>query len=154
MGQNGAVLPTPAALREQSRIYRERARRTVEPTAKREIAAYAYALAQVAEALERNEGLSRSMTFDDYKRLLAQALERAEAIVRQALSIGKAYADARAQVRAWRVRAQELRMTADSFAVPSAQETLRRMAANYDRVADHAEARLFGDAAASQDEAG
>jgi hypothetical protein len=40
------------------------------------------------------------------------------------------------------MRAEELRTTADQFSVPSAQEALRRAAANYDKMADNAQARL------------
>lgn len=47
-----------------------------------------------------------------------------------------------ARIKAWRRRAEELRTTADNFVVPSAQEALRRAAANYDLTADAAEARL------------
>ena len=46
------------------------------------------------------------------------------------------------QVRAWRVRAEEIRTVADQFSVPSVQERLRQSAANLDAMADHAEALL------------
>jgi len=46
------------------------------------------------------------------------------------------------QIERWRARAQELRTAADRFAIPSAQDTLSRIAANYDALADDAEARL------------
>lgn len=45
-------------------------------------------------------------------------------------------------IRRWRARAEELRAVADQFTIPSAQEGLRRAAANYEKLADHAEARL------------
>jgi hypothetical protein len=47
-------------------------------------------------------------------------------------------------IKAWRVRAEELRATADQFAVPSVQDALRRIADSYDRLADQAEALLAG----------
>jgi hypothetical protein len=50
----------------------------------------------------------------------------------------------RRQIKAWRRRAAELRATADSFTVPSAQEALRQAATDLDAMADHAEAALTG----------
>lgn len=52
--------------------------------------------------------------------------------------------DQKTRIRAWRRRAEELRTTADNFVVPSAQESLRRAAANYDQRANHVEAMLEG----------
>jgi hypothetical protein len=136
MGRYDARLPSTIELRERSRSWRDAARKAVDPAAKREIAAYAFALAQVAEAMERDP---TSMTSDAFGRLVQEALERAGMIVHEVIDkIGRASADA-AKIRAWRMRAEELRTTADGFAVPSAQETLRRAAANYDRLADQAE---------------
>ena len=43
------------------------------------------------------------------------------------------------QVRHWRLRATELRTIAEQFSVPSAQDTLRRLAARCDQLADEAE---------------
>jgi hypothetical protein len=54
----------------------------------------------------------------------------------------------------WRMRAEELRATADQFEVPSAQESLRRAVANYDKLADHAEALLIGRPPMTEDKAG
>jgi hypothetical protein len=51
--------------------------------------------------------------------------------------------DQRAQIKVRR-RAEELRTTADQFEVPSARDTLRNAAANYDKMADNAEALLSG----------
>ena len=48
----------------------------------------------------------------------------------------RASADERTRIRALRMRAEELRATAAQFVVPSAQESLRRTAANYDRRAE------------------
>lgn len=53
-------------------------------------------------------------------------------------------ADNREDVRRWRLRAEELRALADQFLLPSAQDALRRAAANCDKLADAAEARLTG----------
>jgi hypothetical protein len=47
-------------------------------------------------------------------------------------------------IKRWRARAAELRAVADQFIVPSAQEVLQRAAANYEQLADNAEARLTG----------
>jgi hypothetical protein len=45
-------------------------------------------------------------------------------------------------IKRWRARAAELRAVADQFVVPSSQEVLHRAAANYEQLADNAEARL------------
>ena len=42
----------------------------------------------------------------------------------------------------WRMRAEQLRRTADQFVVPSAQDSLRRTADVFERRADFAEARM------------
>jgi hypothetical protein len=55
-------------------------------------------------------------------------------------------------IRALRMRAEELRAVADQFIVPSAQDSLRRAAANYDKLADHAAAQLAGRASYPHDE--
>ena len=44
--------------------------------------------------------------------------------------------DEHAQIKRWRLKAEVLRTAADQFAVPSGQESLRRAAANYERLAD------------------
>ncbi len=46
------------------------------------------------------------------------------------------------QVEGWRRRAEEIRTAAESFAVPSAKETMLRVARNYERLADDLERRL------------
>jgi hypothetical protein len=43
------------------------------------------------------------------------------------------------QVKHWRLRATELRSIAEQFTVPSAQDTLRKLAARCDELADQAE---------------
>jgi hypothetical protein len=48
------------------------------------------------------------------------------------------------QIKRWRQRAEELRTVADQFVIPSARETMRRTASNYERLADNAEALLEG----------
>jgi hypothetical protein len=48
------------------------------------------------------------------------------------------------QIKRWRQRAEELRTVADQFVIPSAGETMRRTANNYERLADNAEALLEG----------
>jgi DNA invertase Pin-like site-specific DNA recombinase len=78
-----------------------------------------------------------------YARLLANALKkRTRDIIRLEITgeQGQVAIAPRSQIRAWRMRAEELRTTADQFAVPSAQEALRRAAANYDKMADNAAA--------------
>lgn len=48
------------------------------------------------------------------------------------------------QINRWRARAEELRTIANQFEMWSAQESLRRTAANCDKLADHAEGLLPG----------
>jgi RNA polymerase sigma-70 factor, ECF subfamily len=43
------------------------------------------------------------------------------------------------QVRRWRLRAEEIRTNAEQFKNPTARQSLERAAANYERMADHAE---------------
>jgi hypothetical protein len=51
-------------------------------------------------------------------------------------------ADTREAINGWRKRAEEVRTLAERFVIPSHQETLRRVAASYERLASDAEARL------------
>jgi hypothetical protein len=147
----GIVLPTPQTLREQSQAYREAAQRA-EGDASRILASYALVLAQVAEAAEREGGHIAPAKADSYGHLLASALSYdLRQLVKKVVSRSKAV-DMRSQVVAWRMRAEELRTTADQFEVPSAQESLRRAAANYEKIADHAEALLTGQRPAVKEE--
>jgi hypothetical protein len=67
---------------------------------------------------------------------------------------GRATANARDQITRWRTRAQEMRNVAEQFDVPSAQDGLRRAAANCEKMADHAEALLAGPPPAESQGAG
>lgn len=136
------MLPTPAELRERSRIHREAAKQA-EGAVKRELANYAMMLAQIAEGIEREGADAPAERLERYKRALTRVLSaRARRLVRERLNGHRVGVDARVQIKAWRLRAEELRSTADQFEVPTAQEALRRAAANYDKMADHAEALL------------
>jgi type VI protein secretion system component VasA len=48
-------MATPAALREQSRLYMEAARKELAPHLKRLLESHAFALAQLAEKIEREQ---------------------------------------------------------------------------------------------------
>jgi hypothetical protein len=48
------------------------------------------------------------------------------------------------RIRQWRMKATELHAIADQMKDSSAQDSLRRTARSYDRIADAAEARLSG----------
>jgi hypothetical protein len=150
------MLPSPVQLREQSRIYREAAREATGAEAKRHLAAYAFALAQIAEAIGREK---RGANTERFERMLTdalgQVLEVAPSELRAIVDRGeqRAAAAQRDRIKVWRARAEELRTTADNFTVPSAQESLRRAAANYDSLADEAEAKLAG-RRAPKDQAG
>jgi hypothetical protein len=139
------MLPTPVELRERSKVYLNAARAAVRADARRQLAAYAFILAQVAECMECDETNAR---VDELGRVLNDALRLA---LRVAPSELRAIADAATQraiaadrdrIKRWRNRVEELRATADQFTVPSAQVSLRRAAANYEKLADDAEARL------------
>jgi hypothetical protein len=143
----GAMLPTPVELREQSRLFRKAADEAVNLATKRRLAAYALAVAQIAEKIEREEVPGEPMPgirAEHYQRLLAKALDEGRRQVAAQPKERRADPTAQRQVARWRARAEELRTTADEFTVPSAQESLRRAAANYERLADEAEALLTG----------
>jgi len=145
------MLPSPAELCERSRFYLEAARDTTDTEAKRRFAACALILAQVAEAIERNKGAADANAAG-LARVIADALataREAPSDERRAVTVAIAARevvtpDPHADIRAWRLRAAELRATADQFAVPSAQESLRRTATNYERRADMVEAAMAG----------
>jgi hypothetical protein len=129
------MLPTPGELREQSRRFRDVAYKAATSDLKRRLATDALVLAQIAEAIER-EGVVQGVKAERYRRLLAEVLgEEPRAMTAPGV---------RDRIMQWRMRAVALRTTADEFEVPSAQESLRRAAADYDRLADDAEAVLTG----------
>lgn len=132
----------PAELRERSRRCREAARRAVDVETKRRFAAEAFAAAQRAEALER-EVDSKAATVERHVGPLAQTLSNKTGRISKALT-GEPQTpeDLRRQIKAWRMRAEELRTVAEQFLVPSVQESLRRAADNYDTLAGNAERRL------------
>lgn len=151
------MLPSPAELREQSAFYRDAAREAATTETKQRLAAYSLILAQVAEAIERNK---QSAEVEHLRRILADALVtllqtplgelESAAIAARDRGVG----DARSRIKAWRMRAEELRTTADHFVVPSAQESMRRAAANYEQMADRAEAMVTGKPKAPGEKAG
>jgi hypothetical protein len=153
------MLPSPVELRELSERIRAAVPHARTGEMKQLLAGHAFRLAQVAEQLERDSGLDpyvAKVNAARYEYLLGQALDDAtRRMVEKLLAENTADLDKqRSQMRAWRRRAEELRTTADNFTIPSAQESLRRAAANYDRMADHAEALLAGRRPAARDETG
>jgi hypothetical protein len=147
-------LPTPLELREHSRRYQEAARKAEDAATKRQLAGHALALAQIAEALAHEGEALRPAKIELYNGLLAGPLsEKVRQIVEELLNKSKPR-PVRSQIKAWRMRAEELRTTADGFVVPSAQDSLRRAAANYDALADQAEAVLAGCPPLPEDQAG
>jgi hypothetical protein len=141
MDFEGRMPPTPAKMRERSRHYRKAARNAVDLATKRKFAAKAFALAQVAEAIEREGESDRSAKIERYARLLSEVLNERSPYIREPLD-HRELTTAQREIKAWRIRAEELRATADQFEVPSAQEALRRASTNYDKLADQAEALL------------
>lgn len=141
------MLPTPVELREQSRLFRKAANAALNLATKRRLAAYALAVAQIAEKIEREEPSGapvQGMKAEYYQRLLAQALDEGRRQLEVQPKEPRADLKAQRQVTRWRLRAEELRTTADQFTVPSAQVSLRHAATNYERLADEAEALLTG----------
>jgi hypothetical protein len=145
------MLPTPAELRDLSHRLRQAACKATDIGTKRRLSEHALALAQVAEQIDQeipNCDFVRGANITLYKRVLAQALdERTQSMVRSLLGEENQAIDKRQdEIRAWRMRAEELRSVADQFPLPSAQESLRRAAANYDTLADYVAAQLAGGA--------
>lgn len=144
------MLPSPTEMRELAERIRGAVGQARSEEMKQSLAGHAFRLAQVAEQLERTEvtidALVRRSHIERYERLLADALdERTRRTVEALLVEENAARDKEwRQISAWRRRAAELRATADQFTVPSAQEALRRAAANIETMADHAEALLVG----------
>jgi len=152
------VLPSPAELRERSRVYLEAARDATDSETKRRFAA-AFVAAQVAEAIEHDEQGANAHTIR-LARVIADALAAALGARSNAphddgiTAEERAKSDLRARIKWLRMRAHELRATADNFVAPSAQEPLRRAAANYEEMAEHAEALLTGKPRAPGEKAG
>jgi hypothetical protein len=137
--------PRPVELRAEASRYLEAARLAEGADTKRQLASYALAFAQVAEAMERDVESSLPAKTARYEQLLERALGgSARQLAERLLARQQADTDARRRIKAWRLRAEELRTTADSFETSSAQEALRRAAENYDTMADQAEALLNG----------
>src|SRR5690242_10396144 len=81
------MLPTPVELREHSRRYREAARKIDDAATKRQLAGHALALAQIAEALEREGEATRPAKIEHYEGLLAGPLgEKVQQIVDELLN--------------------------------------------------------------------
>lgn len=111
------IVSTPAELREEARLLIKAARNEIDIRAKRRLAGRAFALAQQAEMTERAASAGATPS-------------------------ARTPGSRPDQFRRWRDRANELRMIADQARLPETQDTLRRVAANYDRLADDAEAKL------------
>ena len=146
-----AMLPSPAELRELSDRIRQAAPKAQTEEMRVMLAGHASLLAAVADRLDRDHGADaavRQANIERYTRLLAGALDEStrntvEALLAQENATQE---QRRGQIEAWRRRAAELRVTADNFPVPSAQEALRRAATDLDAMADDAEAVLTGKA--------
>jgi hypothetical protein len=143
------MLPAPAELRTLADDFRQAVQKVTIAELKQWLAGHALRLAQVAEQIEREGSLAafvRAANIERYERLLAETLDpRTRATVCALLSQeNDAVGKHRREIRAWRMRAEEIRTTADNFEVPSVKASLRTAADNYDRMADHAEALLAG----------
>ena len=78
------------------------------------------------------------------------ARPRSHAVPTSSSESEEADRDRREKIRRWRLRAEEIRMSAEQFADRSARRSLERAAANYDRMADHAESLRVGAALKSK----
>jgi DNA-binding response OmpR family regulator len=108
-----------------------------------------------------DEALSKPFRVDEFKQRVATLVRIVEALpAARGTSSDKLHAAVageerdRACIRAWRMRAEELRTSADSFVEPAAREWLRRAAANYKRMADRGEALLTDKPMAPGEKAG
>jgi hypothetical protein len=145
------MLPSLAELRERSRFHRDAAREATDTETRRRHAACAFLLAQIAEAIERDkEGAQANAV--QLARMIADAVAAAGGAPPTA--IAREINHERSRISGWRMRAEELRATADRFNVPSAQASLRRAAENYERRADIAEAVLEGKPTTPDEKAG
>jgi hypothetical protein len=142
------MLPSLAELRARSRFYRDAARDATDAETKHRRVDCAFVFAQVAQVIEGDEHRAHANA-GQLARMLAEVLTaargasnflRTEAVA----ATERAISDERAGIGAWRIRAEKLRATADQFTVPSAQESLRRVAADYDESAKNVEAMSEG----------
>lgn len=140
------MLPTPEELREQSRIFRDAARKAATPNLKRRLAQYALSIALAAETVERGGQIPDAVlvALREQQHLLAQALDDGAPVPPAPPSKPETVPNIQDQIRQWRVRAEELRLTADQFQVPSAQDALRNAALNYLMMADNLESQICG----------
>jgi hypothetical protein len=74
------MLITPAQLRHQSFLCRQAVEKEATPEIKRMLASHAFALAQLAEKIERNE-LATKSNIEHYRRMLGQAPDAARRII-------------------------------------------------------------------------
>jgi hypothetical protein len=58
------------------------------------------------------------------------------------------------RIKRWRQKAEELRTIADQLTSPSTKQMMRRVAADYEKLADDGEARVSGQPPASSEKAG
>jgi len=154
------MLPSPAELRDLSERMRAAVPSARTDEMKRLLANHASLLARVADDLERNaatvDPLLRRANVERYERLLATLTdERTRRVIQELLEEENAALDKeRRQIRAWRLRAEELRASADQFEDGLARTSLYRAADNLDRMADHSEALLMGFPRAPGEKAG
>ena len=153
------MLPSATELRERSRFYREGARDATDTETKRRLSECAFVLAKVAETIERDEQ-GANANADRLARLIVDALgvvrgPRSNQLYASGMTAAeRAIADQRARIKRWRIKAEEVRTVADQFGVPSARESMRRVATNYDQLANDAEAMLEGRPSAPRENAG
>jgi len=147
--------PTPAELRELSRRVLIAAK-TEAKDMKSLLEAHALALFRVAEqiGLETPMGeFVRNANIDRYKRLLDEVVDEKVRAIIQALLKGEQEAIERnlRDIREWRRRAEELRTIAHRCSIPSLRRTLLGIAASYDSLADHADARVVRHRSSGED---
>jgi hypothetical protein len=128
------MLPSRHELRELAERIRAAVPHARTDRIKRLLLSDALRLTEAAEQLEQNtatlDPLMRRAHIERYERLLAAVVDdQARSVIGTLLrEENAALAKERRQIRAWRMRAEELRATADQFSDDTAQGPLRRAA--------------------------
>jgi hypothetical protein len=100
-----------------------------------------------------NASLDITLTFQSPKDCAAVEAELVPSDM-QMRAIADAVNEQEKRIKRWRQKAEELRTIADQFTNPSTQQTMQRVAADYEKLADDGEARISGQPPASSEKAG
>ncbi len=137
------MLPTPAELREQARRFQQAAENEPAPEIRRPLLSHAFALAQFAEHLERDERIADFVVHENierYRRILAEAPETDKPMVAALLSEEQMKLIVQQKAERLRMKAEECRAVAEQMTLPVAQTSYRHLAESYEAMARHIEA--------------